>query len=92
MTLLRCPKSRAAISFYSRRQLWQYSSIPRYPRQLSAGADNAVIALSEAVKLYVADTLSNMGARSGKDESCQCDNDLVVKFRQLDYYNSLRKK
>lgn len=64
----------------------------KYPRQLSAGANNAVIALSEteAAKLYTADTRSDIGSEAEKMKFANAVNDLVVKFLRLDFHEELR--
>ena len=45
----------------------------RFPRQLSAGANNIVIALSEneVAKIYEGDTRSDIGSEAGENEVCQ---------------------
>ena len=47
----------------------------RYPRQLSAGANNIVIALSESevAKIYKGDTRSDIGSEAEKLKICQCN-------------------
>lgn len=64
----------------------------KYPRQLSAGANNAVIALSdtEVAKLYTDDTRSDIGSEAEKMKYANSINDLVVKFIRLDYNESLQ--
>ncbi|MBX2889514.1 MAG: hypothetical protein KF734_01180 [Saprospiraceae bacterium] len=59
----------------------------RYPRQLSAGANNIVIALSdtEAAKIYTGDTRSDIGSEAEKMKFANAVNELVVKFRRIDY-------
>lgn len=56
----------------------------RYPRQLSRGADNAVIALSETEvgKLFMGDTRSDIGPEAEKIRFANGVNDLVVKFKR----------
>ena len=58
----------------------------RYPRQLSRGANNAVIALSEteAGKLFNNDTRSDIGSEAEKMRFANSVNDLVVKFIRLE--------
>ena len=59
----------------------------RYPRTLSSGANNTVIALSEteAAKLFLADTRSDIGSEAEKMKYANQVNDLVVKFLRLDF-------
>lgn len=58
----------------------------RYPRTLSAGGNNVVIALSEKEvgKLYTGDTRSDIGSEAEKMKFANQVNDLVVKFIRLD--------
>ncbi|MEZ5039267.1 MAG: hypothetical protein R2828_05230 [Saprospiraceae bacterium] len=58
----------------------------RYPRTLSAGANNVVIVLSdrEVGKLYTGDTRSDIGSEAEKMKFANQVNDLVVKFVRLD--------
>lgn len=64
----------------------------KYPRQLSAGANNAVIALSdiEVAKLYTDDTRSDIGSEAEKMRFANSVNELVAKFIRLDYNESLQ--
>ena len=64
----------------------------RHPRQLSAGANNAVIALSEteAAKLFVEDTRSEIGSEARKMRFANGVNDLVCRFISLDYHEALQ--
>ncbi|MDQ2753036.1 MAG: hypothetical protein M3R72_08435 [Bacteroidota bacterium] len=64
----------------------------KYPRQLSAGANNVVIALSETevAKLYVDDTRSDMGSEAEKMKFANSINELVVQFIRLDYNENLK--
>ncbi|WP_077920492.1 hypothetical protein [Spirosoma sp. 209] len=64
----------------------------KYPRQLSAGANNAVIALSdtEVAKLFVDDTRSDIGSEADKMKFANQINDLVVQFVRLDYNEELQ--
>lgn len=64
----------------------------RYPRQLSAGANNAVIALSEteAAKLFVEDTRSEIGSEARKMRFANGVNDLVCRFIRLDFHEALQ--
>jgi serine/threonine protein kinase len=63
----------------------------KYSGQLSAGANNTVIALSdtEAAKLFVGDTRSDIGSEAEKMKYANTVNGLVVKFIRLDYNESL---
>ena len=67
------------------------SSMPKYPRQLSAGANNTVVALSESEvgKLYLSDTRSDIGSEAEKMKAANSINGLVVKFIRLDYHETL---
>jgi serine/threonine protein kinase len=58
----------------------------RYPKTLSRGANNTVIALSstEVAKLFVEDTRSGIGSEAEKMQYAHAVNDLVVKFIRLD--------
>jgi serine/threonine protein kinase len=58
----------------------------RYPKTLSRGANNTVIALSstEVAKLFVEDTRSDIGSEAEKMQYANTVNDLVVKFIRLD--------
>lgn len=64
----------------------------KYPRQLSAGANNAVIALSdtEVGKLFTGDTRSDIGSEAEKMKFANSVNDLVTKFIRLDYNENLQ--
>jgi hypothetical protein len=61
----------------------------RYPRTLSSGANNTVIALSEteAGKLFVCDTRSDIGSEAEKMKFANAVNGLVVRFIRLDELN-----
>ncbi len=63
----------------------------KYPRQLSSGANNTVIALSktEVAKLYVGDTRSDIGSEAEKMKFANGINDLIVKFIRLDFDEAL---
>ncbi|TKK66628.1 hypothetical protein FC093_16460 [Ilyomonas limi] len=63
----------------------------KYPRQLSAGANNKVIALSEteAAKLFTGDTRSDIGSEAAKMQYANSINGLVVQFIRLDYNEEL---
>ena len=58
----------------------------RYPRTLSSGANNTVIALGEAevAKLFLGDTRSDIGSEAEKMRFANGVNGLVVKFVRLD--------
>ncbi len=61
----------------------------RYPRTLSSGANNTVIALSEteAGKLFTGDTRSDIGSESEKMRFANSINQVVVQFIRLDELN-----
>lgn len=61
----------------------------RYPRTLSSGANNTVIALteSEAGKLFAGDTRSDIGSEAEKMRFANAVNGLVVGFLRLDFLN-----
>ncbi|MFN0174985.1 MAG: hypothetical protein ACKVU0_10085 [Saprospiraceae bacterium] len=61
----------------------------RYPRTLSSGANNTVIALTEAEagKLFTGDTRSDIGSEAEKMKFANAVNDLVVRFIRLDFLN-----
>ncbi len=61
----------------------------RYPRTLSSGANNTVIALSdaEAGKLFAGDTRSDIGSEAEKMRFANGINGLVVRFQRLDILN-----
>jgi serine/threonine protein kinase len=63
----------------------------KYPRQLSSGANNTVIVLSdsEVAKLFTHDTRSDIGSEAEKMQYANAINDLVVKFIRLDYNDKL---
>ena len=58
----------------------------KYPKTLSSGANNTVIALSEseAGKLFFNDTRSDIGSEAEKMKFANAVNGLVVKFLRLD--------
>lgn len=58
----------------------------RYPRQLSRGANNAVVALSETEvgKLFTGDTRSDIGSEAEKMRYANGVNSLIVKFQRLE--------
>ena len=64
----------------------------KYPRQLSAGANNAVIALSdtEVAKLFLGDTRSDIGSEAEKMKFANTINGLVARFIRLDYNEDLQ--
>jgi len=64
----------------------------KYPRKLSSGANNTVIALSdtEVAKLFTEDTRSDLGSEAEKMQFANGVNGLVVKFIQLDYNEDLK--
>ncbi len=64
----------------------------KYPRKLSAGANNTVIVLSdtEAGKLFVGDTRSDIGSEAEKMQFANTVNNLVVKFVRLDYNETIQ--
>jgi serine/threonine protein kinase len=59
----------------------------RYPKQLSAGANNTVIAISEleVAKIFEGDTRSDIGSEAEKLKFANAINSLVVKFIRIDY-------
>lgn len=61
----------------------------RYPRTLSSGANNTVIALteSEAGKIFAGDTRSDIGSEAEKMKFANQVNDLVVRFVRLGELN-----
>lgn len=63
----------------------------RYPKTLSRGANNTVIALSktEVAKLFAEDTRSDIGSEAEKMQFANGVNDLVVKFIRLDIDESI---
>ena len=63
--------------------------IKRYPRTLSSGANNTVIALSETEvgKLFTGDTRSDIGSEAEKMKFANTVNGLVVQFLRLDVLN-----
>lgn len=64
----------------------------RYPRLLSYGANNKVIALTEeaVAKLYTGDTRSDIGSEAEKMKYANTVNGLVCKFLKLDYNDTLQ--
>ena len=63
----------------------------KYPRLLSSGANNKVIALteSEVAKLFTGDTRSDIGSEAEKMKYANTINGLVCNFFRLDYNDSL---
>jgi serine/threonine protein kinase len=61
----------------------------RYPRTLSSGANNTVIALSELEvgKIFTGDTRSDIGSEAEKMKYANKINNLIVKFIRLDELN-----
>ncbi|MFN4254731.1 MAG: hypothetical protein ACK4Q5_06975 [Saprospiraceae bacterium] len=61
----------------------------RYPRTLSSGAHNTVIALSETEvgKIFTGDTRSDIGSEATKMQFANAVNGLVVRFARLDELN-----
>lgn len=59
----------------------------RYPRQLSTGANNIVIALNEkeVAKIYEGDTRSDIGSEAEKMKFANKVNNLVVHFIRIDF-------
>ena len=59
----------------------------RYPNQLSYGANNLVVALSdtEVAKIFRGDTRSDIGSEAEKLKVANNINDLLVRFIRLDY-------
>lgn len=59
----------------------------KYPNRLSSGANNLVIALSEAevAKLFVGDTRSDIGSEAEKMKFANAVNGIVVRFLRLDF-------
>lgn len=64
----------------------------KYPRQLSSGANNFVIALSETevAKLFLGDTRSDIGSEAEKLKFANGVNDLVARFVRLDFNDDLQ--
>ena len=62
----------------------------RYPRTLSSGANNTVIAITETEvgKLFFGDTRSDIGSEAEKMKVANAINDLVVKFVRLDVFEN----
>lgn len=64
----------------------------KYPRLLSSGANNKVIALTEdtVAKLFAGDTRSDIGSEAEKMKYANAINDLVARFLRLDYDDALQ--
>ncbi len=64
----------------------------KYPRKLSAGANNTVIVLSdqEVAKLFTDDTRSEIGSEADKMKFANTVNQLVVTFIRLDYNEDIQ--
>ncbi len=64
----------------------------KYPRLLSYGNNNKVIALSdtEVGKLFIADTRSEIGSEAEKMKYANTINGLVAKFKRLDFDETLQ--
>lgn len=64
----------------------------KYPRLLSAGGNNKVIALteSEVAKLFVGDTRSDIGSEAEKMKFANAVNGLVASFIRLDFDEALQ--
>ncbi len=64
----------------------------KYPRRLSSGANNIVLALneSEVAKLYLEDTRSDLGSEAQKMRFANQINGLVCRFIRLDYDANLK--
>lgn len=64
----------------------------KYPRLLSSGANNKVIALTEeaVAKLYTGDTRSDIGSEAEKMKYANTVNGLICKFLRLDYNDTLQ--
>ncbi len=64
----------------------------KYPRRLSKGANNVVIAISDAevAKLFLADTRSDIGSEAEKLKYANLVNNLLVKFIRLDFHDELQ--
>ncbi|TAE02920.1 MAG: hypothetical protein EAZ97_02125 [Bacteroidetes bacterium] len=64
----------------------------KYPRKLSAGANNTVIVISETEvgKLFTSDTRSDIGSEAEKMQFANAVNNLVVKFVKLDYNEAIK--
>src|SRR4051794_5489779 len=72
--------------------MYDIEALMKYPRQLSAGSNNKVIAVSEteAAKLFTGDTRSDIGSEAAKMKYANSINRLVVQFIRLDYNAELQ--
>ena len=66
----------------------------KYPRKLSAGANNTVIVLNEneVAKLFSEDTRSDIGSEAEKMKFANGVNDLIVKFIRLEFNEELQSE
>lgn len=64
----------------------------KYPRRLSSGANNIVLALNkdEVAKLFLDDTRSDLGSEAEKMKFANKINDLVCNFLRLDFDEELK--
>lgn len=64
----------------------------KYPRRLSSGANNIVLALTqtEVAKLYLEDTRSDLGSEAEKMKYANRINGLVCRFVRLDFDETLK--
>lgn len=64
----------------------------KYPRQLSSGNNNTVLALSETevAKLFLEDTRSDIGSEAEKMKFANSVNELIVRFVRLDFDETLQ--
>jgi len=64
----------------------------KYPRLLSSGANNRVIAVSETevAKLFIGDTRSDIGSEAQKMKFANEVNELVAHFSRLDFDEALQ--
>jgi serine/threonine protein kinase len=64
----------------------------KYPRLLSSGANNRVVAVSETevAKLLIGDTRSDIGSEAEKMKMANAVNDLVARFVRLDYDEAMQ--
>jgi serine/threonine protein kinase len=64
----------------------------KYPRRLSSGANNIVLALTstEVAKLYLEDTRSDLGSEAEKMKYANKVNGLLCHFIRLDYDETLK--
>lgn len=64
----------------------------KYPRRLSSGANNIVLALTEneVAKLFLEDTRSDLGSEAEKMKFANQVNNLVCRFVRLDFDEELK--